>query len=57
LVEEDLVDFPGNRKLGLELTDPALRRRELERLVGAQPVDLTAVNLVLAAASCRSSPR
>jgi hypothetical protein len=41
------IDLPRDRKLGLELTDPAFGRGKLERLVGRQPIDLTAIDLGL----------
>jgi hypothetical protein len=45
--EEDLVDLARNGQLGFQLLDPALGSGQLERLVGTQALDLTAVDLLL----------
>jgi len=45
--QKDLVDLPGDRELYLELLDPALGRHQLDRLVGAQSLSLTTIDLVL----------
>ena len=45
--EEDLVDLARDSQLGLQLLDPTLGGGQLERLVGAQPLNLTAVDLLL----------
>src|SRR4051794_5095179 len=47
LIEEDLVDLPRNGQLGLELSDPPLGRCQLDRLIGAQAVELAAIDAVL----------
>src|SRR5680860_255065 len=47
LIEEDLIDLPRDGQLGLELTDPALGRGKLHRLIGAQAIDLAAIDLLL----------
>jgi hypothetical protein len=47
LIEEDLVDLPGDSQLGLELPDAPFRGRQLDRLVGAEAVELPAVDALL----------
>jgi hypothetical protein len=47
LIEEDLVDLPGDRQPGLQMTDPAFRGGQLHRLIGAQAIDLATVDLLL----------
>ena len=43
-LEEHLVDLPRDGQLGLELLDPALRRGQLELLLGRLASLLTAVD-------------
>jgi hypothetical protein len=45
--EEDLVDLARDGQLGFQLLDSALGGGQLECLVGAQTLDLTAVDLLL----------
>lgn len=47
LLEEHLVDLPGDREFGLELADPPLRGCELHLPLSAQPRRLTAVDALL----------
>jgi hypothetical protein len=42
LLEEEPVDLPGDRALGLELPDPAFGRGQLDRLINAQAFELAA---------------
>ena len=47
LIEEDRIDLSRDRQLRLELPDPPSCRSELDCLVGAQPFELAAIDLVL----------
>jgi hypothetical protein len=47
LLEKCLVDLARDRELGLQLADPSLRGGQLNRLIGAQPSKLSAIDAVL----------
>jgi hypothetical protein len=47
LIKENLVDLSRDSQLRLKLSDAALRRRELQRLISRLADSLTTINLLL----------